>query len=53
MFGNGFDDILIEQMSCGAAPTAGAGEPMTCAGRPSGLITRVRRSQRPGADMEG
>jgi hypothetical protein len=36
-----------------AAPTAGAGEPATCAGRPNGPNTRARRIQRPGADMEG
>jgi hypothetical protein len=49
------DELDIEggEMSCGAAPTAGAGEPVTCTRRLSGLITRVRRSQRPGADMEG
>jgi hypothetical protein len=38
-------------VSCGAAPTAGVGEPVTCAGRPSRQIVRVRRSQQPGADM--
>jgi hypothetical protein len=49
------DELDIEggEMSCGAAPTAGAGEPVTCTRQLSGLITRVRRSQRPGADMEG
>jgi hypothetical protein len=38
---------------CWAAPTAGAGKPATCAGRPNGLNTRARRIQRPEADMEG
>jgi hypothetical protein len=36
-----------------ATPTAGAGEPATCAGQPNGPNTRARRIQRPGADMEG
>jgi hypothetical protein len=47
------DELDLEggEMSCGAAPTAGADEPVTCAGRPSVQIARVRRSQRPIADM--
>jgi hypothetical protein len=41
------DELDIEggEMSCGAAPTAGAGEPVTCAGRPNEPNTRARRSQ--------
>jgi hypothetical protein len=42
------DELGLEggEISCGAAPTAGAGTPATCAGRPS----RQARRQQPGAD---